>query len=112
MDPSEGLFSTNNPLREVCFELTSSSSCVLDQEDFPHAAHHKEVSIIVTNYTLRHSDSGLVIIGGSMEVQPQVTRHQLAMRHDGASQFCRKNQEPSDFVLQSVRSMRAGEHNV
>lgn len=42
------------------------------QDDFPHAAHHKEVAIHISNYTLRHSDTGLVIVGGSMVVQPQV----------------------------------------
>lgn len=43
------------------------------QEDFPTQARHKEVSILVTNYTLRHGDVGLVIVGGSVEVQTQVS---------------------------------------
>ncbi|KAJ7513865.1 hypothetical protein O6H91_23G017300 [Diphasiastrum complanatum] len=42
------------------------------QEDFPHGAHHKEVAISISNYTLKHGDTGLVIVGGSMEIQPQV----------------------------------------
>lgn len=42
------------------------------QEDFPHNAHHREISISISNYTLKHGDAGLVIIGGRMEVQPQV----------------------------------------
>lgn len=49
------------------------------QDEFPHAAHHKEVAIHVTNYTLKHSDSGLVIVGGSMVVQPQVLPLKLAL---------------------------------
>ncbi|KAG6549554.1 hypothetical protein Mapa_008935 [Marchantia paleacea] len=57
----------------LCFDHNLKKLWEVDvREDFPHAAHHKEVSIIVTNYTLRHSDSGLVIVGGSMEVQPQL----------------------------------------
>ncbi|XP_047048597.1 uncharacterized protein LOC124653579 [Lolium rigidum] len=39
------------------------------QDDFPHAARHREVAISVTNYTLKHGDAGLVIIGGRMEMQ-------------------------------------------
>ncbi|XP_024389347.1 uncharacterized protein [Physcomitrium patens] len=41
------------------------------QDDFPHGSHHKEVAISISNYTLKHGDTGLVIVGGSMEVQPQ-----------------------------------------
>ncbi|KAF4371885.1 hypothetical protein G4B88_016948 [Cannabis sativa] len=42
------------------------------QEDFPHNAHHREIAISVSNYTLKHGDSGLVIVGGRMEVQPHI----------------------------------------
>lgn len=42
------------------------------QEDFPHNAHHREISISVSNYTLKHGDAGLVIVGGRMEMQPHV----------------------------------------
>jgi hypothetical protein len=42
------------------------------QEDFPHNAHHREIAISISNYTLKHGDMGLVIIGGRMEVQPHV----------------------------------------
>ncbi|XP_024368527.1 uncharacterized protein [Physcomitrium patens] len=42
------------------------------QDDFPHGSHHKEVAISISNYTLKHGDTGLIIVGGSMEVQPQV----------------------------------------
>lgn len=44
----------------------------LFQEDFPHNAHHREISISVSNYTLKHGDAGLVIVGGRMEMQPHV----------------------------------------
>ncbi|KAL6220632.1 hypothetical protein ACLB2K_008388 [Fragaria x ananassa] len=43
------------------------------QEDFPHNAHHREIAISITNYTLKHGDSGLVIVGGRMEMQPHIT---------------------------------------
>uniref|UniRef100_A0A0D9VB08 FG-GAP repeat-containing protein n=1 Tax=Leersia perrieri TaxID=77586 RepID=A0A0D9VB08_9ORYZ len=39
------------------------------QDDFPHAAHHREVAISITNNTLRHGDAGLIIVGGRMEMQ-------------------------------------------
>ncbi|XP_010679823.2 uncharacterized protein LOC104895102 [Beta vulgaris subsp. vulgaris] len=39
------------------------------QEDFPHNAHHSEVAISISNYTIKHGDSGLVIVGGRMEMQ-------------------------------------------
>ncbi|XP_024542548.1 uncharacterized protein LOC9648148 [Selaginella moellendorffii] len=42
------------------------------QDDFPHGAFHKEVSISISNFTLRHGDTGLIIVGGSMEAQSQV----------------------------------------
>ncbi|XP_043708663.1 uncharacterized protein LOC122657931 [Telopea speciosissima] len=42
------------------------------QEDFPHGAHHREISISISNYTLKHGDVGLVIVGGRMEMQPHV----------------------------------------
>ncbi|XP_057449340.1 uncharacterized protein LOC130740682 [Lotus japonicus] len=43
------------------------------QEDFPHNAHHREVAISVTNYTLKHGDTGLIIVGGRMEMQPHIS---------------------------------------
>jgi hypothetical protein len=42
------------------------------QDDFPHAAHHREVAISITNYNLKHGDAGLVIVGGRMEMQHHV----------------------------------------
>ncbi|KAJ7944224.1 FG-GAP repeat-containing protein [Quillaja saponaria] len=42
------------------------------QEDFPHNAHHREVAISISNYTLKHGDTGLVIVGGRMEMQPHI----------------------------------------
>ncbi|KAJ6818483.1 uncharacterized protein M6B38_406085 [Iris pallida] len=43
------------------------------QEDFPYGAHHKEIAISISNYTLKHGDSGLIIIGGRMEMQHHST---------------------------------------
>ncbi|KAL6552235.1 hypothetical protein OROGR_008389 [Orobanche gracilis] len=31
-----------------------------------------EIAISISNYTLRHGDSGLVIVGGRMEMQPHM----------------------------------------
>lgn len=42
------------------------------QGDFPHNAHHREVAISISNYTLKHGDAGLVIVGGRMEMQPHL----------------------------------------
>ncbi|OMO84554.1 hypothetical protein COLO4_21984 [Corchorus olitorius] len=42
------------------------------QDDFPHNAHHREIAISISNYTLKHGDSGLVIVGGRMEMQPHI----------------------------------------
>ncbi|KAI4314801.1 hypothetical protein L6164_027673 [Bauhinia variegata] len=42
------------------------------QEDFPHNAHHREVAISISNYTLKHGDTGLIIVGGRMEMQPHI----------------------------------------
>lgn len=41
------------------------------QEDFPHGAHHREIAIQISNYTLKHGDAGLIIVGGRMEMQPR-----------------------------------------
>lgn len=40
------------------------------QEHFPHGAYHQEIAITISNYTLKHGDSGLVIVGGRMEMRP------------------------------------------
>ncbi|XXG66076.1 hypothetical protein AAC387_Pa05g3625 [Persea americana] len=42
------------------------------QGDFPHGAHHREIAISISNYTLKHGDAGLVIVGARMEMQPHV----------------------------------------
>lgn len=39
------------------------------QEDFPHGAYHREIAITISNFTVKHGDSGLVIIGGRMEMK-------------------------------------------
>ncbi|CAA6656401.1 unnamed protein product [Spirodela intermedia] len=36
---------------------------VLVVEDFPHGTHHREIAISISNYTLKHGDAGLVILG-------------------------------------------------
>lgn len=57
----------------ICYDHNLKKLWEADlQEDFPTQARHKEVSILITNYTLKHGDTGLVIVGGSMEVQPQL----------------------------------------
>lgn len=64
-------FSRHFRLSLYIMEFTNSfSGC--QQEDFPHNAHHREVSISISNYTLKHGDTGLIIIGGRMEMQPHV----------------------------------------
>lgn len=45
---------------------------VFIQEDFPHNAHHREIAISISNYKLKHGDTGLVIVGGRVESQPHV----------------------------------------
>ncbi|KAL0904280.1 hypothetical protein M5K25_026367 [Dendrobium thyrsiflorum] len=39
------------------------------QEDFPHGAHHREIAITISNFTLKHGDAGLVIVGARMEMK-------------------------------------------
>eukprot|EP01018_Ginkgo_biloba_P019020 Gb_09661 [translate_table: standard] len=57
----------------MCFDHNLKKLWEADvQEDFPHGAHHREIAISISNYTLKHGDAGLVIVGGSMEVQPHV----------------------------------------
>lgn len=56
----------------ICYDHNLKKLWEADvKEDFPAIARHKEISILITNYTLKHGDTGLVIVGGSMEVQPQ-----------------------------------------
>lgn len=57
----------------ICFDHNLKKLWEADlEQEFPTQARHKEVSILITNYTLKHGDMGLIIVGGSMEVQPQV----------------------------------------
>lgn len=42
------------------------------QEDWPHGAHMKEVAILITNQTLKHEHRGMVVVGGSVEITPQL----------------------------------------
>ncbi|KAI3861594.1 hypothetical protein MKW98_000546 [Papaver atlanticum] len=66
------------------------------QEDFPHGAHHREISISISNYTLKHGDSGLIIVGGRMEVQPRIYMdpfEELGMQDKNADQHRRSATE-------------------
>ncbi|CAI0392946.1 unnamed protein product [Linum tenue] len=72
------------PLKQVLVVVTSGWSVMCFdhnlkklwetslQEDFPHNAHHREISISISNYTLKHGDAGLIIVGGRMEMQPHI----------------------------------------
>ncbi|KAL4186714.1 hypothetical protein AMTRI_Chr09g15370 [Amborella trichopoda] len=42
------------------------------QDDIPHGAHIREIAISISNYTLKHGDAGLVIVGGRMDMQPHL----------------------------------------
>ncbi|XP_011046143.1 PREDICTED: uncharacterized protein LOC105140841 [Populus euphratica] len=78
----ERRYKEGQPLKQVLVVVTSGWSVMCFdhnlkklwetnvQEDFPHNAHHREIAISISNYTLKHGDTGLVIIGGRMEVQP------------------------------------------
>ncbi|XP_022740574.1 uncharacterized protein LOC111292439 isoform X3 [Durio zibethinus] len=77
-------YKTGQPQKQVLVVVTSGWSVMCFdhnlkklwennlQEDFPHNAHHREIAISISNYTLRHGDSGLVIVGGRMEMQPHL----------------------------------------
>ncbi|CAN1813958.1 hypothetical protein LINPERHAP1_LOCUS27013 [Linum perenne] len=81
------IYKQGQPLKQVLVVVTSGWSVMCFdhnlkklwetslQEDFPHNAHHREISISVSNYTLKHGDEGLIIVGGRMEVQPHVSIH-------------------------------------
>ncbi|CAN0861474.1 hypothetical protein LINGRAHAP2_LOCUS8216 [Linum grandiflorum] len=86
------IYKQGTPLKQVLVVVTSGWSVMCFdhnlkklwetslQEDFPHNAHHREISISISNYTLKHGDEGLIIVGGRMEVQP----HQLTLPHPNA----------------------------
>ncbi|KAL5752565.1 hypothetical protein ACOSP7_022762 [Xanthoceras sorbifolium] len=75
-------YKQGQPLKQVLVVVTSGWSVMCFdhnlkklwdtnlQEDFPPNAHHREIAISISNYTLKHGDTGLVIVGGRMEVQP------------------------------------------
>eukprot|EP00246_Nothoceros_aenigmaticus_P000321 TRINITY_DN10472_c0_g1_i1.p1 TRINITY_DN10472_c0_g1~~TRINITY_DN10472_c0_g1_i1.p1 ORF type:complete len:704 (+),score=140.10 TRINITY_DN10472_c0_g1_i1:97-2208(+) len=57
----------------ICFDHNLKKIWENDlQEHFPHGAHFKEVAISVSNWTIKIGDQGLIVVGGSMEVQPQL----------------------------------------
>eukprot|EP00899_Mesostigma_viride_P010191 jgi/Mesvir1/19173/Mv01192-RA.2 len=41
------------------------------QEEFPAGSHHKEVAVLVSSLSIRQGDRGLIVVGGSMESEPQ-----------------------------------------
>ncbi|KAF5454513.1 hypothetical protein F2P56_024171 [Juglans regia] len=66
------------------------------QEDFPHNAHHREISILISNYTIKHGDAGLVIVGGRMEMQPHIAMdpfEEIGMPEKNAEQHRRSASE-------------------
>ncbi|KAG6532068.1 hypothetical protein ZIOFF_005906 [Zingiber officinale] len=59
---------------KLCLDAIGSRLWLLClAEDFPHGAHHKEITISISNYTLKHGDAGLIIVGGRMEMHHQST---------------------------------------
>ncbi|KAJ0858505.1 hypothetical protein HanRHA438_Chr13g0601751 [Helianthus annuus] len=65
-------------------------------EDFPHNAHHREISISVSNYTLKHGDAGLIIVGGRTEMQPYMHLdpfEEIKMAEESADQHRRSASE-------------------
>ncbi|GMH24022.1 hypothetical protein Nepgr_025865 [Nepenthes gracilis] len=77
-------YKAGQPLKQVLVVVTSGWSVMCFdhnlkklwevnlQEDFPHNAHHREVAISISNYTIKHGDTGLIIVGGRMEMQPHI----------------------------------------
>lgn len=79
------------------------------QEDFPHNAHHREVSISVSNYTLKHGDSGLIIVGGRMEIQPHMfidPFEELGMAEKSAEQHRRSASEKEASENSAIVDLR------
>lgn len=80
----ERTYKQGKPLKQVLVVVTSGWSVMCFdhnlkklweenlQDDFPHNAHHREVAISISNYTIKHGDTGLVIVGGRMEMQPHI----------------------------------------
>ncbi|XP_059437498.1 uncharacterized protein LOC132170512 [Corylus avellana] len=66
------------------------------QKDFPHNAHHREISISISSYALKHGDAGLVIVGGRMEMQPHIVMdpfEEIGMAEKNAEQHRRSAAE-------------------
>ncbi|KAJ6929902.1 hypothetical protein NC652_013690 [Populus alba x Populus x berolinensis] len=106
-------YKEGHPLKQVLVVVTSGWSVMCFdhnlkklwetnlQEDFPHNAHHREIAISISNYTLKHGDSGLVIIGGRMEMQPHIYSdpfEEIGMAEKNAEQHRRSasEKEPSE----------------
>ncbi|KAI7736624.1 hypothetical protein M8C21_025709 [Ambrosia artemisiifolia] len=79
------------------------------QEDFPHNAHHREISISVSNYTLKHGDAGLIIVGGRMEMQPHMHLdpfEEIKMAEESADQHRRSASEKESADASSAVDLR------
>ncbi|KAK9039699.1 hypothetical protein V6N11_014892 [Hibiscus sabdariffa] len=72
------------------------------QNDFPLNAHHREIAVSISNYTLKHGDIGLVIVGGRMEMQPHMyidPFEQIGMAERNAEQHRRSANEKEVGIL-------------
>ncbi|KAG5535994.1 hypothetical protein RHGRI_023699 [Rhododendron griersonianum] len=85
------------------------------QEDFPHNAHHREISISISNYTLKHGDAGLIIVGGRMEVQPHIyvdPFEEIGMAEKNAEQHRRSATEKENIdSMYLLRPTQASENS-
>ncbi|GAB2282792.1 hypothetical protein Dimus_017327 [Dionaea muscipula] len=78
------VYKPGQPLKQVLVVVTSGWSVMCFdhnlkklwemnlQEDFPHNSHHREVAISISNFTIKHGDTGLIVVGGRMEAQPHM----------------------------------------
>ncbi|XP_021718102.1 uncharacterized protein LOC110685869 [Chenopodium quinoa] len=79
------------------------------QEDFPHNALHREVAISISNYTIKHGDTGLIIVGGRMEVQPHIFLdpfEEMGMAEKNAEQHRRSAGETESVENNEVVDLR------
>ncbi|KAJ9172717.1 hypothetical protein P3X46_015928 [Hevea brasiliensis] len=78
-------------------------------EDFPHNAHHWEIAISISNYTLKHGDTGLVIVGGRMEMQPHMYLdpfEEIGIAERNAEQHRRSANEKETSVNSGIVNLR------
>ncbi|RRT74923.1 hypothetical protein B296_00014957 [Ensete ventricosum] len=87
------------------------------QDDFPHGAHHREIAISISNYTLKHGDAGLIIVGGRMEMhhQSSMDLFEETMIADEGGELHRRNtneKEVSYFTVVVLKMQNSGSGNV